>query len=136
MHMQGTPQSMQQSPAYSDVTTEVLDFLVQRSQQLAKAGIKDIIIDPGFGFGKTIAHNFELLRNLGVFKITGRPLLIGLSRKSTISKTLNITTGDSLNGTTVLNTIGLLNGADIIRVHDVREAKEAVRLIDAYRQSS
>jgi dihydropteroate synthase len=77
-----------------------------------------------------------MLRNLSVFKITGRPLLIGLSRKSTISKTLNITAGDSLNGTTVLNTIGLLNGADIIRVHDVREAKEAVRLIDAYRQTS
>jgi len=136
MHMQGTPQTMQQSPTYSDVMTEVLDFFIQRTQAVANAGIKDIIIDPGFGFGKTIAHNFELLRNLAVFKIVGRPLLIGLSRKSTISKTLNISTEDSLNGTTVLNTVGLLNGADIIRVHDVREAKEAVRLIGVYRQNS
>jgi dihydropteroate synthase len=133
VHMQGTPLTMQQSPTYSDVTREVLDYFIQRTQQVADAGIKDIIIDPGFGFGKTIAHNFELLRNLGVFKILGRPLLIGLSRKSTISKTLNVATEDSLNGTTVLNTVGLLNGADIIRVHDVREAKEAVRLIHAYR---
>ena len=136
MHMQGTPQTMQQSPTYSDVTTEVLDFLIQRTQQVAKAGIKDIIIDPGFGFGKTISQNFELLRNLAVFKIVGRPLLVGLSRKSTVSKTLNITTEDSLNGTTVMNTVALLNGADIIRVHDVREAKEAVRLIEAYQHPS
>jgi len=136
MHMKGTPQTMQQSPTYSDVTTEVLDFLIQRTHQVAKAGIKDIIIDPGFGFGKTIAHNFELLRNLAVFKMIGRPLLIGLSRKSSISKTLNITTEDSLNGTTVMNTVALLNGADIIRVHDVREAKEAVRLIEAYQHTS
>ena len=135
VHMQGTPLTMQQSPTYSDVTREVLDYFIQRTQQVADAGIKDIIIDPGFGFGKTIAHNFELLRNLGVFKILGRPLLIGLSRKSTISKTLNVATEDSLNGTTVLNTVGLLNGADIIRVHDVREAKEAVRLIHAYRST-
>ena len=135
MHMQGTPLTMQQSPTYSDVTREVLDYFIQRTQQVADAGIKDIIIDPGFGFGKTIAHNFDLLRNLGVFKILGRPLLIGLSRKSTISKTLNVATEDSLNGTTVLNTVGLLNGADIIRVHDVREAKEAVRLIHAYRSA-
>ena len=136
MHMQGTPQTMQQSPTYSDVTSEVLDYFIQRTHQAANAGIKDIIIDPGFGFGKTIAHNFELLRNLAVFKIVGRPLLIGLSRKSTISKTLDITTEESLNGTTVLNTVGLLNGADIIRVHDVREAKEAVRLIEVYQHTS
>jgi dihydropteroate synthase len=136
MHMIGTPQTMQQSPTYSDVTGEVLDFLIRRTREVANSGIKDIIIDPGFGFGKTIAHNFELLRNLSVFKIVGRPLLIGLSRKSTISKTLDITAEDSLNGTTVLNTVGLLNGADIIRVHDVKEAKEAVRLIQAYRQTT
>ena len=132
MHMQGTPQTMQQSPGYSDVTREVLDFFIQRAAQVSNSGIKDIIIDPGFGFGKTIAHNFELLRNLSIFKIIGRPLLIGLSRKSTISKTLNITTENSLNGTTVLNTIGLLNGADIIRVHDVKEAKQAIELVGAY----
>ena len=136
MHMQGNPQTMQQSPAYSDVTREVLDFFIQKTMEAKNSGIKDIIIDPGFGFGKTIAHNFELLRNLPVFKIVGRPLLIGLSRKSTISKTLGITTEDSLNGTTVLNTIGLLNGADIIRVHDVTEAKQAVKLVDAYCHTS
>jgi len=134
MHMQGTPQTMQQSPKYSNVTAEVLDFFIQRSELLKKMGIKDIIIDPGFGFGKTVAHNFELLRNLSVFKITGLPILIGLSRKSTISKTLDITTQESLNGTTVMNTIGLLNGADIIRVHDVKEARQAVKLVEAYRQ--
>lgn len=134
MHMQGTPQTMQQSPKYSNVTAEVLDFFIQKTELLRKRGIKDIIIDPGFGFGKTIAHNFELLRNLSVFKITGLPILIGLSRKSTISKTLDITTQESLNGTTVLNTIGLLNGAAIIRVHDVKEAKQAVKLIEAYHQ--
>lgn len=136
MHMQETPKTMQQSPTYSNVTTEVLDFFIQKTEQLKKTGIRDIIIDPGFGFGKTIAHNFELLRNLSVFKITGLPLLIGLSRKSTISKTLNSTTQESLNGTTVMNTIALLNGADIIRVHDVKEAKEVVILVEAYRQTS
>jgi dihydropteroate synthase len=134
MHMRGTPQTMQQSPKYSNVTAEVLDFFIQKTELLKKTGIKDIIIDPGFGFGKTIAHNFELLRNLSVFTITGLPILIGLSRKSTISKTLDITTQESLNGTTVLNTIGLLNGAAIIRVHDVKEAKQAVKLIEAYHQ--
>jgi len=136
MHMQGTPQTMQQSPTYANVTAEVLDFFIQKTELLKKTGIKDIIIDPGFGFGKTIAHNLELLRNLSVFKITGLPLLVGLSRKSTISKILDITTQESLNGTTVMNTIGLLNGADIIRVHDVEEAKQAVTLVDAYRQTS
>ena len=136
MHLQGTPLTMQQSPAYSNVTTEVLDFFIQKTEQLKKAGIRDIIIDPGFGFGKTIAHNFELLRNLSVFKIAGLPLLAGLSRKSTISKTLNSTTQESLNGTTVMNTIALLNGADIIRVHDVKEAIEVVTLVEAYLQTS
>ena len=91
MHMQGTPQTMQQSPTYSNVTAEVLDFFIQKTELVKNTGIKDIIIDPGFGFGKTIAHNFELLRNLSVFKITGRPILVGLSRKSTIGKTLDIT---------------------------------------------
>ena len=136
MHMQETPQTMQQSPTYSNVTTEVLDFFIQKTEQLKKTGIRDIIIDPGFGFGKTIAHNFELLRNLSVFKITGLPLLAGLSRKSTISKILKSTTQESLNGTTVMNTIALLNGADIIRVHDVKEAKEVVTLVEVYRQTS
>lgn len=134
MHMQGTPQTMQQSPQYDNVTREVLDFLIAKTELLKKAGVNDIIIDPGFGFGKTIAHNFELLSNLSVFKIISHPLLLGISRKSTISKTLGITAEEALNGTTVLNTIGLMNGADIIRVHDVKEAKEAIQLVDACMQ--
>lgn len=134
MHMQGTPQTMQQSPQYDNVTREVLDFLIAKTELLKKAGVNDVIIDPGFGFGKTIAHNFELLCNLSVFKIISHPLLLGISRKSTISKTLGITAEEALNGTTVLNTIGLMNGADIIRVHDVKEAKEAIQLVDACMQ--
>ena len=130
MHMKGTPENMQHEPIYEDVTKEVLDFFIHEIKKLQQAGIQDIIIDPGFGFGKTINHNFELLRNLPVFKITDRPLMIGLSRKSTIYKTLGITAEESLNGTTVLNTIGLMNGCHILRVHDVNEAKEAVKLVE------
>jgi dihydropteroate synthase len=128
MHMQGTPQTMQQSPQYDNVTKEVLDFFIQKKNELHKKGIKDVIIDPGFGFGKTIAHNFELIRNFPVFKMLEAPLLMGISRKSTISKTLGVTTEETLNGTTVLNTIGLMNGAAILRVHDVKQAKEAIQL--------
>ena len=135
MHMQGTPQTMQQHPQYENVTKEVLDFFIRKKDELHKAGITDIIIDPGFGFGKTIAHNFELLRNLPVFKMLDCPLLFGISRKSTIYKTLGITVEEALNGTTVLNTIGLMNGASILRVHDVKEAAEAVKLFNAYRPS-
>ena len=130
MHMKGTQENMQHEPIYEDVTKEVLDFFIHEIKKLQQAGIQDIIIDPGFGFGKTINHNFELLRNLPVFKITDRPLMIGLSRKSTIYKTLGITAEESLNGTTVLNTIGLMNGCHILRVHDVNEAKEAVKLVE------
>ena len=132
MHMKGTPQTMQQEATYDNVTREVLDFFIQKKNQLHKAGIVDIIIDPGFGFGKTIAHNFELLKTLEVFRMLNAPLLLGLSRKSTIYKTLNITAGEALNGTTVLNTIGLLNGASILRVHDVKEAMETIKLVEAY----
>ena len=136
MHMQGTPQTMQQQPMYENVTREVLDFLIKKVHDLHHSGITDIIVDPGFGFGKTIAHNFELLRNLPVFKMLNCPLLLGISRKSTIYKTLGTTTEKSLNGTTVLHTIGLLNGASILRVHDVREAMEAIKLVDAYKQAA
>ncbi|MGZ8523185.1 MAG: dihydropteroate synthase [Chitinophagaceae bacterium] len=132
MHMKGTPQNMQQSPQYENVTREVLDFFITKVDELKKAGIHDIIIDPGFGFGKTIAHNFELLHNLEVFKIIERPLLLGISRKSTIYKTLGVTAAEALNGTTVLHTIGLMNGASIIRVHDVKEAKETIELVSTY----
>ncbi len=131
MHMKGTPQTMQQEAHYENVTKEVLDFFIHKIPMLRKDGINDIIIDPGFGFGKTIQHNFELQKNLQVFKMIDCPLLFGISRKSTIYKTLEITASDALNGTTVLNTIGLMNGASILRVHDVKEAKEAVKLVSA-----
>jgi dihydropteroate synthase len=135
MHMLGKPQTMQQDPQYDDVTKEVLDFFIQKKSLLHKAGITDVIIDPGFGFGKTIAHNFELLRNLAVFGMLDCPLLLGISRKSTIYKILGITPEEALNGTTVLNTIGLINGASILRVHDVKEAVEAVKLFNTYGHS-
>jgi dihydropteroate synthase len=127
-HMQGTPQSMQTNPTYHNVTLDVLDFFIQETARLKKAGITDIIIDPGFGFGKTIEHNFELLNNLEVFQQVNRPLMAGLSRKSLIYKTLGITAQEALNGTTVLNTIGLVNGTNILRVHDVKEASEVIKL--------
>ena len=132
MHMQGTPQTMQQQPNYENVTKEVLDFLIKKVNELRKAGITDVIVDPGFGFGKTIDHNFELLRNLSVFNMLNCPVLVGISRKSTIYKTLGTTTDKSLNGTTALNTIGLMNGASILRVHDVKEAVEIIKLFTAY----
>jgi dihydropteroate synthase len=132
MHSRGTPQTMQQHIEYEKVTAEILDFFIRQVDALRKYGIYDIIVDPGFGFGKTIAHNFELLRNLSVFKMLDCPVMLGLSRKSTVYKTLGVTAEDALNGTTVLNTIGLLNGAAILRVHDVKEALEAVTLCQAY----
>ena len=129
MHMQGTPETMQDAPSYSNVVTEVMDHLAERVRACRIAGIKDIIIDPGFGFGKTNEHNFQLLKGLSLFRILDCPILAGLSRKSMITKTLGIKNADALNGTTVLNTIALLNGANILRVHDVKEAKEAVKLL-------
>jgi dihydropteroate synthase len=130
MHMQGTPQTMQVNPTYNNVTKEVLDFFIERLATCKQAGIKDVIIDVGFGFGKTVAHNFQLLKEMAVFKILDTPILAGLSRKSTVYKTLGISAKEALNGTTVLNTFVLQNGADILRVHDVKEAKEAIILID------
>jgi dihydropteroate synthase len=132
MHALGTPDIMQQQPSYENVTREVLDFLIQKTEACRLAGIKDVIIDPGFGFGKTIRHNFDLLKNLSLFKMLERPILLGISRKSTIYRTLGTTAAEALNGTTVLNSIGLMNGANILRVHDVREAKEVVSLYLAY----
>lgn len=134
MHMKGTPQTMQQHAHYEDVTLEVLDFFTKKTEECRKAGINDIIIDVGFGFAKTIAHNFTLLKNLSVFNMLQKPVLVGLSRKATVYKTLNITPEEALNGTTVLNTIALMNGASILRVHDVKEAVEVVKLIKSLRQ--
>jgi dihydropteroate synthase len=130
MHMQGNPQTMQQSPVYDNVLLDVFDFLNKKIKYLNTAGINDVIIDPGFGFGKTIAHNFELLSKLDFFKQLSKPLLTGISRKGTIYKTLGITAEEALNGTTVLNTISLLKGASILRVHDVKEAKQAIQLVE------
>ena len=131
MHMKGTPQTMQQNAVYENVTREVLDFFIAKTNELKQVGIVDVIIDPGFGFAKTIEQNFELLKNLSVFKMLDKPILLGISRKSTIFKTLGKTADQALNGTTALNTIGLMNGASILRVHDVKEAKEVVALFSA-----
>ncbi|MBS1603943.1 MAG: dihydropteroate synthase [Bacteroidetes bacterium] len=136
MHMKGTPATMNREALYEDVTTEVLDHFIRRIEDCRQAGIHDVILDPGFGFAKTPAHNFTLLHNLSVFTMTGRPLLVGLSRKSTIYRTLGITPEEALNGTTVMNTIALLNGASFLRVHDVREAREVVTLVNAYKKQS
>jgi len=130
MHMQGVPGTMQDNPVYDDVVADILRWFGERIVTLQSMGVNDIILDPGFGFGKTAAHNFELLRNLSDFSITGLPVLVGVSRKSMIWKTLGITPDEALNGTTVLNTAALLNGADILRVHDVKDAVQAVKLTE------
>ena len=136
MHMQGTPQSMQQHPHYDNLLEEVLLYFARKVQQLRDLGVKDIILDPGFGFGKTIEHNYELLSHLEEFRIFELPLLVGVSRKSMIYRLLDITPQEALNGTTVLDTICLLKGADILRVHDVKEAVETVRIVQAMRNNS
>jgi dihydropteroate synthase len=130
MHMKGTPETMQNNPVYEDVVAEILRWFGERIHRLRAAGLKDIIIDPGFGFGKTTDHNFELLRRLGDFSVTGLPLMLGISRKGMIWKTLEISASEALNGTTALNAIALQNGADILRVHDVKEAVETIKLIE------
>jgi dihydropteroate synthase len=130
MHMQGNPGTMQDNPVYDDVVADILRWFGDRIFRLQSAGVKDIIIDPGFGFGKTIEHNFEMLRRLGDFAIAGLPVLVGISRKSMVWKTLKITTDGALNGTSILNAVALMNGADILRVHDVREAVQTIRLIE------
>ena len=128
MHMQGTPQTMQQLNEYDDVTKSVIDYFISKTEECKKAGINDVIIDPGFGFSKNISQNFQLHNNLDKLKMLDRPMLVGLSRKSTVYKTLGVTAEEALNGTTVLNTVALMKGASILRVHDVKEAKECVTL--------
>ena len=132
MHMKGNPQNMQQNPVYENLVTEVLDFFITQTAKLKAAGVNDIIIDPGFGFGKTVEQNFLLFKNMDSFRMLDRPLLVGISRKSMVTRTLEISAINALNGTTVLNTLGLLHGADILRVHDVKETIEAIRICDAY----
>jgi dihydropteroate synthase len=132
MHIRGTPSTMQELSHYHNITAEVLDFFIKRKAEYTGMGIKDIIIDPGFGFAKTIDQNFLLLKNMKVLAMLGVPVLVGLSRKATIYKTLNIKPEDSLNGTTVMHTLALEQGAQILRVHDVKEAVEAIRLWASY----
>ncbi len=131
MHMQGTPKTMQTNPTYEDVVENVTAFFNQKINECTSAGIDSLIIDPGFGFGKTITHNYQLTKNLNQLTSLGFPVLTGFSRKSMISNLLDISSEHALNGTTVLNTYALLNGASILRVHDVLEARQAVQIIDA-----
>jgi len=135
MHMQGTPGTMQNNPFYENVVADILKWFGERIHRLTSMGVNDIILDPGIGFGKTLEHNFLILKNLGDFSIAGLPVMAGVSRKSIIWKTLGIDPGEALNGTTVLNTVALLNGASILRVHDVREAVEAVNLVGKIKNS-
>lgn len=134
MHMQGAPQTMQQAPHYEDVVTEVLDFLLAELGRLRALGIEDIILDPGFGFGKNLAHNYALLRNLHVFRnVTSLPVLAGISRKSMVCKALNVSPANALNGSTALHMVALQQGANILRVHDVKAAREVVVLYEHLR---
>jgi dihydropteroate synthase len=129
MHMRGTPQTMKDLNEYNELTQEILFYFSEKIKAARALGINDIIVDPGFGFSKNITQNFELLSNLIKFKSLGLPILAGLSRKSTICKTLNCTPQEALNGTTVLNTMAIANGASILRVHDVKEAVESIKLM-------
>ena len=130
MHIQGTPQTMQLNPVYENVTLDIIRFFVKRLEQLRNIGVKDIIIDPGFGFGKTVEHNYELLASLESFKFFECPIIVGVSRKAMINKVIHTKAENALNGTTVVNTIALLNGANILRVHDVKEAMEAIAIVN------
>ena len=129
MHMKGTPQTMQQAPHYDNLMKEIFRYFARKIHQLYELGVKDLILDPGFGFGKTLEHNYGLMGCLEDFALFDLPVLVGISRKSMIYKLLDGTPENALNGTTVLNTIALMKGADILRVHDVKEAVEAVRIV-------
>ena len=136
MHMQGTPKDMQTNPHYENVVEEVFDYFVQKTEQCRSAGIQDVLIDPGFGFGKTLAHNYQLLQHLGLFQQLDCPVLAGLSRKSMIYKLLKTTAEEALNGTSALNLLALQQGVQILRVHDVRAAGEVVQLWEYYRNQA
>jgi len=129
MHMLGTPQNMQSNPQYGNIVTELLSYFAEKTSQLKLLGLKDLLLDVGFGFGKTREHNYELLEQLSLFKTLDFPLLIGVSRKSMLYKALEITAAEALNATTVAHTLALINGASILRAHDVKEAVEAVKIV-------
>ena len=133
MHMQGTPQNMQHNPVYNHVTNDVFEFLKQKTDAFQKRGVEKLIIDMGFGFGKTVEHNYQLLKDFKKFDSLNYPILVGLSRKSMINKIIHTTPETALTGTIVLNTIALQNGAKILRVHDVKEAKQAIDLFEYYK---
>jgi dihydropteroate synthase len=135
MHMKGTPATMNSEANYENVVTAVLDYFIGRIEACRQAGIHDVILDPGLGFAKTAAHNFQLLDKLSLLSICRKPLLLGVSRKSTIYRTLGVGPEDALNGSTVLHTLGLLHGANILRVHDPKEAREVIVLLEASRRS-
>jgi len=130
MHMLGTPQNMQQNPVYNDVIKDIISFFASKIYTLHELKLNDVIIDVGFGFGKTVNHNYQILKDLELFKILDAPILAGISRKSMLYKTLGISAKEALNATTSANTIALLNGANILRVHDVKEAVEAVKIVN------
>jgi dihydropteroate synthase len=132
MHMRGTPQTMQQFTAYDNLVVDIRKYFSEKVYRLEQLGVNDIILDPGFGFSKTIEQNYQLMRHLNDFSIFGLPLLVGISRKAMIYKYLGATPSESLNGTSILNTLALLKGADILRVHDVKEAVEAVKIVYKY----
>lgn len=135
-HIQGNPTTMQLNPGYEDITTDICQYFSQKMAELLRLGVNDIVLDPGFGFGKTLQHNYQLLKGLDELTILNRPMLIGISRKSMIYKFLNIDPEQSLNGTTVLHTMALMGGASILRVHDVKEAKEAILLYENLKKCS
>ncbi|HKJ42641.1 MAG TPA: dihydropteroate synthase [Sunxiuqinia sp.] len=128
MHIQGTPQTMQEDPQYEDIIKDISKYFSEKVRKLTKAGVKDVIIDPGFGFGKSLEHNYDLLNRLDSFKVFQLPVLVGVSRKSMIQKVLDVTAEESLSGTITANTLALLGGTDILRVHDVKQAVESVEL--------
>ena len=134
MHIQGIPRTMQRNPVYGNVVEEVKLFFKERITRLNELGFDNLILDPGFGFGKTAEHNFQLMEALDTFQELGYPVLSGISRKGMIWKTLDITPAEALNGTTVLNTVSLMKGAQLLRVHDVKEAVEAVKLFNCIHQ--
>lgn len=131
MHMKGTPQNMQNTPYYINLQKEVFNYFAKKVEQLKLLGVKDIILDPGFGFGKTLEHNYELMNHLEDFRVFELPVLVGVSRKSMICRLLNIKPDEALNGTTALNCVALLKGANILRVHDVKEAVQVVKIVSA-----
>ncbi|MBE9511760.1 MAG: dihydropteroate synthase [Bacteroidetes bacterium] len=134
MHMQGTPQTMQKNPKYDNVVKDIITVFSGKVEELKLLGVDDVILDPGFGFGKTLDHNYELINGLGLFSVLNKPIMVGVSRKSIIGKLLGCTPDEALNGTVILNTVALMKGIDILRVHDVKEAVEAIKIVEKLKQ--